>query len=241
MNAVLYYSNTNESLHIARHFMKLLQFEGYNIASLENFTFHHLLIVFPVHSQNIPYEVKKQFKRIRADKIVLVATYGKMSYGRVLLESQKILRGKVVGAAYIPTKHAYIRDDKPFDEYHLLDRLKECFRNEREVIIPKTRKNIFANFFINLRSRIGIKIIKNADCNKCNQCHQRCKAIYEGKTNRKCNRCMNCLENCPKMALSFKLDIFMKIYLRKPRCNRFVFYIDNDDCNREVKKSISAI
>lgn len=228
MNAVIYYSNTNESFHIATYLMNQFHYEGYNIVNLENFTFHNLVIVFPVYSQNIPYEVKKQLKKIRANKIILIATYGKMSYGRVLYESQKILCGKVVGAAYIPTKHAYVSEDKPFNEYHLLDKFIACFNNDKEVIIPRTKKNIFANFLINLRAKLGVKIVKNNDCDMCNVCHQFCEAIVAGKTNGKCIRCMRCVENCPKKSLSFKQNIFMRKYLKKVRCNQFVFYINEE-------------
>ena len=43
------------------------------------------------HYQNIPQSIKPIFKRIHASKAVIIATYGKMSFGNVLSETQKLV------------------------------------------------------------------------------------------------------------------------------------------------------
>lgn len=226
MNAVLYYSNTNESLHIAEYFRNLFHFEILDIRKITSYSFQHVVIVFPVYSQNIPTEVRNQLRKIKADKVILVATYGKMSYGRVLYDAQRLIEGAVVGAAYIPTKHSYLIEDKAFDDYASLNKLKECFSMDKDIKIPKTKKNVFANVLINQRARIGIKILKNRNCSSCNICHQYCDSITNGRTDKTCIRCMKCISICPNQALSFKQNIFMKKYLSKTRCNKVIFYLN---------------
>ena len=115
MNAVIYYSNTLESYKIANYISQKTNYPLIDFHKLNNYSFDNIFIVFPVHYQNIPQSIKPIIKRIHASKAVIIATYGKMSFGNVLFETQKLLGAKMVGGAYIPTKHPYIEDDKSFD------------------------------------------------------------------------------------------------------------------------------
>lgn len=224
MNAVLYYSNTNESYNIAKYFSSKLNYTIFDMRNITEYSYDNLVIVFPVYSQNIPSDVKMIIKNIIGKKIVLISTYGKMSFGRTLYEANKLIKGMVVGACYVPTKHAYLKKDSPFNEFCKLDSLLDCFNSNKEIVIPKTRKNIFANLLINKRAKIGVKIKKNKTCNNCVECGRKCLNIKLGKPNNKCIRCLKCVNNCPLNALDFNLNILMRMYLKKTKCNKLVIY-----------------
>ena len=91
MNAVVFYSNTGQSKAIATYFANQL---GYPLADMEIKCaeyYQNLVLVFPVHCQNIPDIVKSFLKNISVENLTVVATYGKMCCGNVLYEIQKKL------------------------------------------------------------------------------------------------------------------------------------------------------
>ena len=227
MNAVVFYSNTGQSKAIATYFANQL---GYSLADMEIKCaeyYQNLVLVFPVHCQNIPDIVKSFLKNISVENLTVVATYGKMCCGNVLYEIQKNYQKNIVAGAYIPTKHSYIDNDDAFCDLDELKPIVEKVKEPSYIQLPRLYKNPFADFFPKLRSRLGLTIQKSADCNGCNLCADRCsfRAINSGKTNSNCIRCLKCVEACPRQALNIKLGLPLKLYLRKRKTNKFIIYV----------------
>ena len=227
MNAVSFYSNTGQSKAIAAYFANQL---GYPLADMEIKCaeyYQNLVLVFPVHCQNIPDIVKSFLKNISVENLTVVATYGKMCCGNVLYEIQKNYQKNIVAGAYIPTKHSYIDNDDAFCDLDELKPIVEKVKEPSYIQLPRLYKNPLADIFPKLRSRIGLAIQKSENCNGCNLCAERCSfgAIKSGTTNRKCIRCLKCVESCPRQALKIKLGIPLKLYLRKKKSNKIIIYV----------------
>ena len=223
MNAIIYYSNTFESYKVAKYINSKNNYPLLNLLELDNYNFNNIYLIFPVHYQSIPKEIKFLIKRLKANKAIVIATYGKMSYGHVLYDIKKILDAKIVCAAYIPSKHAYIKKDTSVDLSHL-DTIIDKMNNENECIIKKTFKNPFASFFPIMRHRISVKIIRNDKCNNCNLCNHCCPYINNGIIKGNCNRCLKCITICNNKALDYKLSPIMKKYLNKKKKDEFIIY-----------------
>lgn len=224
MNAVIYYSNTNESKNIATYISNKENIPLLDIKELKEYSFEFIYFIFPVHYQSIPKEIIHLIKKIKSDKAIVIATYGKMSFGHVLYDIKKILSSKIIAGAYIPTKHAYRPDDKQFNEFNKLDEIIQLKARTNEITFPKTKRNPFASFFPLLRHQFSVKIIKNKNCTSCNFCNKVCKNIKNGKPNSKCNRCLKCIYLCKNKALDFRLRPIMKSYLKKVRMKDFIVY-----------------
>ncbi len=218
LNGVLYYSNTGQSKRIAEYVSKKLDYPIADMLTTGNFVYENLVVVFPVHCQNIPDAVKNTFEKLKAQRVVLLVTYGKKSYGNVLYECQKKYKFCIVGGGYIPTKHSYIPDDNTFDDFEKLDFIKQRFDSGLEVKIPRSAKNPFADFFPKWRSRAGVKIIRKENCNICKHCYNKCPSTD------KCIRCMKCVFECPSQALEVKFGLFMKLYLKKIKKDKLLLY-----------------
>ena len=239
-NAVCYYSETGETKRIAEYFAKET---GYTLTDItengiaktkaketETFYYDNLVLCFPVHCQNIPGLVRDFLSVSKIKNLTVIATYGKMNHGNVLYEVRKKYRKNIkiiVAAAYVPTKHSYINGDKPFNDFGVLKPVAQKIKNPSEVFLTKLKKNPLANLFPKRRSRIGIKIYKNDDCNSCGLCESSCNyaAIKNGVTNNKCIRCLKCVKICPESAIGFKPDFFMKKYLEKKKLTDTIIYI----------------
>ena len=227
MNAVVFYSNTGQSKAIAAYFANQL---GYPLADMEIKCaeyYQNLVLVFPVHCQNIPDIVKSFLKNISVENLTVVATYGKMCCGNVLYEIQKNYQKNIVAGAYIPTKHSYIDNDDAFCDLDELKPIVEKVKEPSYIQLPRLYKNPLADIFPKLRSRIGLAIQKSENCNGCNLCAERCSfgAIKSGTTNRKCIRCLKCVESCPRQALKIKLGMPLKLYLRKKKSTKIIIYV----------------
>ena len=227
MNAVVFYSNTGQSKKIADYFADKLSFPLVDIETNYPDYYQNLVLVFPIHCQNIPDIVKTFLKKITVENLTMIATYGKMCCGNVLYEIQRSYQKNIVAGAYVPTKHAYIDNDGAFYDFAKLKPLVEKIKNPSYIRLPKIYKNLLANIFPKLRSRIGMKICKKASCNGCNLCTEQCSfgAIKTGTTNNKCIRCLKCVESCPRQALKIKLGLPLKLYLRKKKSNKVIIYV----------------
>ena len=227
MNAVVYYSNTGQSEAIAGYFAEQLEYPLADIEANPGNCFQNLVLVFPVHCQNIPDAVKAFLKRIAVENLTVIATYGKMCCGNVLYEIQKKYQKNIIAGAYVPTKHAYIRNDRPFFDFDGLAKILQKIQNPSPCPIPRRYKNPFAALFPKLRSRLGLQICRNGKCNGCNLCAARCSlgAITSGVTNRKCIRCLKCVAVCPRHALDVKIRLPLKLYLRKEKKNETIIYL----------------
>ena len=173
--------------------------------------------------------VKDFLPRLRAKRLILVATYGRMCYGNVLYEAQKLyVKNPIVAAAYVPTKHSYLQEES-FEDFKSLAPLIEKIKSgsREEIHVPRLYKNIFAGFATGWRSRVGVKMWRDESCIDCKQCERECavKGIKAGKTNKNCIRCMKCVTNCPANALHFSNRLPLRLYLKKKKINKVVLYI----------------
>lgn len=228
-NAVIYYSNTGESKCIATFLADTLGYDLTDVFNVDDCNFATAVLVFPVHCQNVPKVILDFLRRLSACNVALVATYGKMSYGNVLNEIQRKFKHNIVAAAYVPTKHTYV-DEPRFDDFSALlpvaDKLQKP--SPTAVTLPRARKNPFANFAPTFRSQAGCKLIRDGDkCANCGTCASICpeRAITNGKPNKKCVRCLKCVNACPHGALSYKLRLPLKNYLKKPKITDLVIYV----------------
>lgn len=224
MNAVIYYSNTGESYRIAKYLSDKIGYELLDIHRILDIQFENIFLVFPVHYQNIPKEIRPLIKNIKAQKAVVVATYGKKSFGNVLNDVKKYLPTKIVGGAYVPTKHAYLIDDSSFNDFEKLDPLFDKINSEKDAVFPKGRKNIFADFIPIKRHQMSVHIIRNDKCTNCGHCNEVCEHIQNGITDKKCNRCLKCVQSCPHKALEYRLSQSIKKYLEQKDKNKIFIY-----------------
>lgn len=225
MNAVVFYSNSNESKKIAKYLGEKSNYEIFDLRLLNNFNFNNLIVVFPVYCQNIPDEVKEFIKKIRVNNISVVATYGRKSFGNVIYELSKLNKLNIISYAYIPTKHTYIENDSSFEDYSKLDCLVGKFNKPSTIKIKKHFKNPFASILMLKRSQSNIKIVKNENCNGCNICANCCSNIYKGRPNEKCIRCLRCVNRCPNKSLYIKKSFVLKMYLKLVYKNKLIIKV----------------
>lgn len=227
MNAVVFYSNTGQSVSVAEYLAEKLGYPLFDIEKAENDRYENLVLVFPVHCQNIPYVVKAFLKAVQVKYLTVIATYGKMCCGNVLYEIQRKYRKSIAAGAYIPARHAYLDHDADIRDFDCLTPIAEKVKNPSVIQIPKLYKNPFADLFPGLRSRLGLKIYKKANCNGCGICAEHChfQAIKSGVTDHKCIRCLRCVTLCPNHALAYKVRLPLKLYLRKKKMNKVMIYV----------------
>lgn len=227
MNAVVFYSNTKQSESVAEYLAKELCYPIVDIEKIADIHYKNLVLVFPVHCQNIPDTVKAFLERISVENLTVIATYGKMCPGNVLQEIQKKYCRNVVAAALVPAKHTYVDDDTKFSDFEKLNALIEKIKSPAPIQLPRLYKNPLANLFPNLRSRLGAKMVKIKSCNGCGVCEKICPrgAIRSGVTDKRCIRCARCVNACPQGALSLKLALPLRLYLKKKKMDKIIIYI----------------
>ena len=227
MNGVFFYSNTGESWRIAEYFADKLGLAASEIFDYDGTHYESIVLVFPVYCQNVPDVVGSFLGKVSVDALCLVATYGRMSYGNVLFEIQRKYNKRIIAAAYVPCKHSYIDGDIGFDDFHALDVVIEKFGQTSEITVPRSYKNPLADILPAMRSRMGLKIRKSGNCDGCGICDSVCRrgGISRGKTNGRCIRCLRCVTSCPRNALTVRLCLPMRLYLRKTRKNDTVIYV----------------
>lgn len=187
-----------------------------------------VLIVFPVYCENLPPPVAGFLRRAEAGYAALIATYGGMSYGRVLYDAQQLFPGSVIAGAYIPTEHSLACDGWRFDGAPLAPLLAKISEGGAEIMFPKTPKHILSDFAPAWRSRIGAKLVRGGNCVGCNACGAACpmRAMRQGRANSACIRCLRCALACPQGALPVRLSPVLSYYLRRRRCNDTVVYLN---------------
>lgn len=227
MNAVVFYSNTKQSESVAEYLAKELCYPIVDIEKIADIRYKNLVLVFPVHCQNIPDTVKAFLERISVENLTVIATYGKMCPGNVLYEIQNRYHKNIVAGAYVPTKHSYIENDDAFCDFDKLNPVIEKIKAPSYIRLPRRYKNPLANIFPKLRSRLGLSVQKNANCIGCNLCAAHCSfgAIKAGKTNRNCIRCLRCIDACPRHALKVKMSLPLKWYLCKKKTDEIIIYV----------------
>lgn len=225
MTEVFFFSGRGHSFAVADYFAKQLQTSITEIKEGVRSSAETAIVVFPVYCQNIPHAVVSFLKELNAEYAVLIATYGKISYGNVLREASDLTKAEVVAAAYIPTGHSFLNEGIEFDSAPL-EPIFERLKNPVSAKIEKTFKNPLASFFPAWRSRVGLKIICTDACNSCNTCGSNCPvgAAENGSINKRCIRCLRCVTICPKKAMYIKQKGILKLYLKqKKKCNTVVY------------------
>ena len=232
MNIILSFSPTNQSYHIAQYFAKQLSWDIYDITSHINQSkfdyqkeYQYVIITFPVYSQSIPLPLIKVLKNIKGKYFILIATYGKMGTGDVLYDARRLIKGEIIGAAYIPSRHSY-KDNHEFTEFDKLETLLRRINTTTAINIPKRKRHMLAKVFPNLRSRLNVRLKVNNKCIKCNHCNSICptNAINNGRINNKCIRCLRCYYECPIKGLDVKYALPLRMYLKKDKLNQLIIY-----------------
>ena len=227
MTDIYCFSGSGHSMRVASFFKEKLRRE---VVPIGRNTVQGIcdtaVVVFPVYCQRMPLPVAAFIKELKAKYAVFVALYGGIAYGRALYEAQKIFAGTVIAGAYVPFGHSYKNEAFVFDLNRLEPLLHKLLSREK-VVIPKTPKNIFSGVAPAFRSRIGVRLIRSADCDGCNVCGACCPmgAMERGRAGRRCIRCLRCVSVCPKGALSFQLRAAMRIYLSRRRKDELKLYL----------------
>lgn len=228
MTKIYCFSGSGHSLAVARAMAELLECDITEIGvdSSDSSSAEVAVIVFPVYCQNIPSPVMRFLETFRAKHIVLIATYGKISFGNVLYEAQQIVHGEIIAGAYIPMGHTFLDGDCTFDAGSLLP-IIDRINTPKKVKLPKTRKNLLSNIFPALRSRIGVKLVKTNRCNSCGLCEKLCPtgAMQNGRSRTGCIRCLRCVTNCPQKALRYKNRWILEQYLKRHYKEEYVLYL----------------
>lgn len=226
---IYYFSGSGHSLKLAEHLGRMLGVPTLDISSVENECDDSdtAVVVFPVYCQNISEPVKSFLRKLSAKYVVLIATYGRFSYGNVLWEAAGLVQGTVIAGAFVPVGHSYLNEgDVPFEENDYLPIL-ERIKVPCKATIPKSFKNPLADIFPGLRSRVGVKVRRKEKCKNCGLCNSICpmQTMKNGVMGRECIRCLKCVTNCPINALDVTYNPFLKLYLRGKRKNEFVVYL----------------
>ena len=228
MTKIFYFSGSGHSLAVSKVLAELLECDITEIGvdSSDSSSAEVAVIVFPVYCQNIPSPVMRFLETFRAKHIVLIATYGKISFGNVLYEAQQIVHGEIIAGAYIPMGHTFLDGDCTFDAKSLIP-IIDRINNPKKVQFPKTRKNLLSNIFPALRSRISVRLIRTNRCNRCKMCEKLCPtgAMQNGRVSVKCIRCLRCVTNCPQNALQYKNRWILKQYLNRYHKEEYILYL----------------
>lgn len=226
MVEVYYFSGAGHSRQVAEFFAGRLDASSHQIRRDTKAVCDTLVVVFPVYCQNVPEVVAQFLRKSDAKHFVLVATYGRMSYGNVLFEASEMVSGEVIAAAYLPCGHTYLgQTDLP--DLNGLDGIFERIENPKAVAIPPSHKSAWADILPDTRSRIGVKITKNSRCTECGACEVICPmaVISKGVPDKRCIRCLGCVSTCPEKALDVKYNAFLRLYLKKNPKNDRVIYL----------------
>lgn len=227
MTEIFCFSGSGHSLAAANELSGMLDCTiteiGYDSAPTDADT---AVVVFPVYCQNIPKPVKNFLRRLTAEHIVLIATYGRISYGNVLHEAQRLVRGEVIAGAYIPTGHTFLDGEYSFDKDILLP-IAERIGQPQGVNIPRSKKDLLAFIFPDLRSRMGVKLTKNEHCTNCGICKRLCPtgAMKKDRIGSKCIRCLRCVSGCPQKALQYKNSRILDKYLERHYKDEYILYL----------------
>lgn len=222
---IFYFSAAGHCRELAMYFSSLLAAPAEEMGSAAAAT-DTAIVIFPVYCQTLPPPVRRWLPRLQAGNTVLIAAYGRMHPGSALYEASKLVQGRLIGAANVPTGHSYLGDSCPLDAA-ALGPLLERIAHPAPAAVPKKRRQIFAGLFPGLRSRLGVKMIRSDKCSSCGACQRFCpqKSMKKGRPGRDCLRCLRCVRECPKAALSFRLSPILKAYLAKAKYWEYDIYV----------------
>lgn len=219
------FSATGRTRQIADYFADKLSSKVYELPC-ESAVCGTAIVVFPVYCQALPAPVKAFLPKLTAARLVLIASYGHMSYGNVLWEASRLNKAPVIAAACVPIGHSYLNEETGFDCSRLAPIL-ERISSPHEITIPKMHKDLFAYLLPELRSRLGVRIKRTKACIDCRLCIKKCPvgAMNEKGPGDHCIRCLRCISVCPVQALEYSLTAPMRLYLGKKRCSELLILL----------------
>ena len=184
------------------------------------------IVVFPVYCQRLPAPLRSWLPKLKAEKAVLIAAYGRMHPGVALQQAAKLCPCTVIAGANVPAAHGYLGDDFSPD-FSRLKPILERIADPKPAHIPRGRRQLFAFLAPDARSRLGVKIFKSGRCSGCGLCSRRCPAhsCKNGKPGRNCIRCLRCVYECPRRALSFSLHPILKHYLSAAKYQEYELFL----------------
>jgi len=222
---VFCFSATGACRSIAEYFARTLSLPICEIDEMQAQT-DTAIIVFPVYCQRLPSPLRSWLPRLKAQRAVLIAAYGRMHPGSALQQAAKLCPCSVIAGANIPSRHSYLDEDFSPD-FSRLKPILERIAEPRPAHIPRGRHQLFAIFAPDTRSRLGVKIVKSSRCSGCGLCSRRCpvQSCKNGKPGGGCIRCLRCVYECPRGALSFSLHPILKRYLSAPRYQEYELFL----------------
>ena len=226
MTHIFCFSGSGNSTSIAQYFADALQTGICRLPCKDPPVCDIAIVVFPVFCQNIPTPVLDFFKKLQAKHLVLIATYGKISFGNVLAEAAQLVGGTVIAGAYIPMAHSFLQEENDFD-LRLLEPILQRIADPKPINLPKCAKNPLSDFLPEWRSRVGLKIRKRPTCTNCSLCDSLCPvgAVRNGVPTKRCIRCMRCVTECPAHALYIQPTSLLSAYLKRKRKSDFILYL----------------
>lgn len=230
IDALIYLSYTFNSKKVALFCNQFLNYKLIEVSKVDlNIKYNNVLLVYPIHSQNIPKSLYNLLKNIKCNKMIAIATYGRIKHGNSLFMLRYKFKMPLIGACYFPTKHSYLKNDKFEPNYDDLIPLLNKFKNKdsKFIDIKKSKSTLGHNFFPKLRAQLSIKIVLDKNkCISCNLCGINCSnnAIKNGVINSNCIRCLKCVCNCPNNALDYKMNKILKVYLKNQRHDQIELY-----------------
>lgn len=222
---VFYFSASGGCRTIAEYFSRTLALPISEMDSAPTVT-DTAILVFPVHSQRLPQPVRRWLPKLQARNAVLIAAYGRMRPGSALHEAARLCPCTVIAGANVPAPHSYLCESFRTDLSKLRPVLERIARPQ-EAAIPRGKRQLFARLAPDVRSRLGVKIVKSGRCSSCGLCSRRCPmgSMTNGKPQGKCIRCLRCVCECPRRALSFTLHPALRRYLTKPKYEEYEIYL----------------
>lgn len=226
MIQVYCFSGSGHSMAVAQYFADRLNTHPIPITADATGHAETAVVVFPVYCQNVPPTVKQFLHSLDAKHAVLIATYGKISYGNVLWEAARMINAEVIAGACVPTGHSFLKQDTSFPT-ESMETIFDRIAAPQPAKLPRCGKNPFASFFPAWRSRVGLRLDKTEDCNACGLCTRTCPvgAMQNGTPNNRCIRCLRCVHTCPQNALRIKMHPVLKAYLRRQKDRDTVIYL----------------
>lgn len=180
-----------------------------------------LFVYVPVYSASFPKPLKHVFSTIKTRRLIIIATHGRMTKGRVWRDiASAIEHEQLLGLFSIPQKHTY-KDETVRVDLSDLARFITLFTNKqlKPIVMPKEKAYRIARLSEPLRSAYNVKItIDPKRCTQCMQCVKACpaEAIQSDLTiTRACIRCMRCVQTCEENAIHYTQSRLLRWYLKK--------------------------
>ncbi|MBR2041229.1 MAG: 4Fe-4S binding protein [Oscillospiraceae bacterium] len=228
MIKVYYFSGSGKSRRLAEYFGKKLDSPVLDITKLspDDYFSETAVVIFPVYCQNLPDAVFDFLPKLKAEKVVFAATYGRKSYGNVIMDASEITNAKIIAGVCVPCGHSFLDEPDDFD-FDAFEPIFERIKNPESAVISKAKKVFYADLVPARRTQIGVKLFRNQNCNHCGKCIENCPtgAMEENSIGKNCIRCLRCVNECSQKALDFKTLQFMRIYLCRNRKNELKFYL----------------